>query len=1280
MKTEAGWSAATLVAVAALVGVTSQSGGRGAGDSPAARGPGTHSVQTSLPNVQSPFERGPCVDLEGKLQTFLLASPEYVAAPSSCYDERTEKARSKDKRTGEAGAKALRNRGGSLQFMIAIVPDPLHTHFSLSFDRLAEAIQQGAQDEHYLYDSSWMPWETEEPSLVLLADQDKLDDRKKAREEQPGILLFRKAEPGKNPYAHGLIVFVVGEEATSGIHKEQFQNAVGWIAALRQQGGAGSVPVKIIGPTFSGSLASLAQLLTERSLTSQISNLYGPGNAARLPIYSGGITSEGAVRHFGLMLKSGDPGPIAAKITFRSFQESDETAIWRYRSYLHQAQFDISRLAILSEDETAFGGYAALEDNPTDPLCGTLSGEGDEAPACLYYPRDISALRDAYQKQSIFNSGSSQSGAEAAQHTLSTNIADPEGQQHDAIRSYSGNQTPLSQEAVLQQVVSMLRVHRSEYVVIRSSNPLDQLFLSHYLRLAYPEGRVVIQGADLLLRRESGAATLSGIMTLTTYPLLPWEQHWSRIAADGNAHSHKVFAQDTAEGTYIAMRALLEGQDFEGTCSSDVPGIRSGGPVSPPEFLPPNCGPTPIRDYLAPWWASPRCLAGDGKCPAARRPSTWVSVLGRGGFWPVAALNESTVPPPPAEWKAAGTPSWVQWPPVPLSMKICLGVILLLAIMHLICCSTASLTVKPGYRAHFVRIPGWSHPALILFGSVALASIPTLVAWGLGAMSQHDETVPQPWTYWCLLAAIWGLTAAAVWMSSWNEQRLALKEYPGMKGPLAAWHPWLRLLIFLTAASAFYLLVDRSLEGALDAADRVPAFWRAMNLTNGVSPLTPLLALAAGLYFWFWYSLQGLALFGESRPLLPRGKALEIEWPDKSKHQFLSMYSGERIERPLESLCEPFSGQVFCVFAGSFVLLLLLSLLLADGEIPVRSLGATHYARFYCIGMDLLLSLILASSWQLMKVWFRLRQLLVFLDRIPLRRTMCALKGYSWGSVWKMGGNILDVRYKLLYRQFESFTHMCNSMASGSMLDNRPWSDAIKRTHKARGKFADWYSEKWDDWEARDLRALRKYQHSLAESAGLILSKLLVPRWREEDQSLVMEDSNKKSVTVEITKDESVLLEASAAGKDQAAGANGEDGFAEVVRNAEELVCLVYLGFVQNILGRMRTLVMQIALLFVAATASVATYPFDPRPALSGAMLAMFLTVGFVIVIVYSQMCRDATLSHVTNTNPGELGAEFWFKLIGFGVGPALGLLATIFPELPGSLLAWLQPGASVLK
>ena len=69
-----------------------------------------------------------------------------------------------------------------------------------------------------------------------------------------------------------------------------------------------------------------------------------------------------------------------------------------------------------------------------------------------------------------------------------------------------------------------------------------------------------------------------------------------------------------------------------------------------------------------------------------------------------------------------------------------------------------------------------------------------------------------------------------------------------------------------------------------------------------------------------------------------------------------------------------------------------------------------------------------------------------------------------------------------------------------------------------------------------------------------------------------------------------------------------------------------------------------------------------------------------MIVKVYADMHRDATLSHVTNTKPGELGTEFWFKIAGFGLAPLIGLLTRIFPSMTDFIFSWLQPGISSLK
>jgi hypothetical protein len=50
---------------------------------------------------------------------------------------------------------------------------------------------------------------------------------------------------------------------------------------------------------------------------------------------------------------------------------------------------------------------------------------------------------------------------------------------------------------------------------------------------------------------------LSGVMTLSTYPLFSSAREWTAVRPE-EAHSHRVFPENTTEGNYIASRLLLQ--------------------------------------------------------------------------------------------------------------------------------------------------------------------------------------------------------------------------------------------------------------------------------------------------------------------------------------------------------------------------------------------------------------------------------------------------------------------------------------------------------------------------------------------------------------------------------------------------------------------------------------------------------------------------------------------------------------------------------------------------
>ena len=1331
MNRNVAWGTGSLLVIAAVLGISTRTS-----KAPLTNSPGAIETKKNLP----PKSRGNalstsvCVDPEKMLQEFLLANEDEIAAPDSCYP--ASLLHDPTFRNSLQGPQALLlQRTSHLSFIIAILPDPLHTHLSLLFDRKIEAIQQAAQDGGYDYDSSWLPWETEEHTFTHLTDQDAIDDRKDAREEQPGLILFRSRsdrtryppKKAEETFQDGLAVFVVGEEATRGIHRRQFQNAAGWIAALRPQIRISS-PIAILGPTFSGSLPSLAELMADENVRKFFNyGFIGPLLDGQVRIYSGSISGKSAVETF-VETSHSNENLEGWNIHFYSFIESDDRILKDYCDYLPGEGIYTDRVAVISEDETAYGiggilkppEKGEIQEKPETgkaPVQNASSEDEDPCPEAvrLFYPRDISSLRSAYQAQSIFSSPNPQE-SDTQRKSLSTDLADPAGEAHDTVRSYGGNQAPLAQEAQLLGIVSVLRDHHSEYLIIRSSNTLDQLFLANFFRRVYPEGRIVVRGPDNLFLRERGGTGISGVIMLSSYPLIPWD--WRDWLDQSDHPTHRVFGEETVEGTYIAARFLI--QEAFKTDKEILKPLGDDWPVCSAKyaaqcFAPPNhYRYFSIPDYKSPFWVVPKdCQAtGENVKPTAQcepyfRPATWISVLGRGNFYPLAAFTgksdsdtsnkteytqEPTFPiAEPAKAVLKRTAHLRGWFDIPLGMKICLLVILAFSAFHLWCCWTASFTAKPAFRAHFAATPTWfahgqwQHPTLVTIGSVVVAFIALASAWGCGSFCNGGLTLFHRLCIWTFLTA--GLLAAlgAVLANQQAMYRLNTFDPKPPEQPdrrryfMLDWksQSLKRSVTGFLIAIGLFSAVIAWLEIALDFQRRLPSYWRSMNLNSGVSPLVPLLVLFGGIYMWFWYSLHGLALFGIDRPQLPPDNSLFLK--DEAGNvlkegekplPFLRMFSQDLAE-DTEKKAIPLERPTRVAAAAILAVLAVVAFGTAWGA-PLRSLGTNVYATVFFFLFALCVSWMLAEVWQLMRVWRGLKQLLSFLDRIALRRTMSALQGFSWGNVWRMSGNVLDVRYKLLSRQMETLSHLKASFdefARGAH-DPNQWDDyramascheEISNAQVAMMDFAPVYGANYDKDDFARFDCLHTFQVTMARLVGKLVTDLLIPAWQKEAESLM---------------------------KDEATDSDGVKAGSEAmiahlpkhIRNAEELVCITYLGFAQNVLGRLRTMVLGIVSLFVAITISVSTYPFDPRPTLNKTLVFLFLAVGSAVTFVYAEMYRDSTLSRVTNTTPGELGTEFWFKIIGFGVGPLIGLLAYIFPGITDFLFSWLQPGMTSLQ
>jgi hypothetical protein len=1262
MKKEGTIGAAAFLAIATVVGFSLQSGPK---QGVSGRDGQIAHVKRAMPASKTRERPGlvpGCRNIEEQLQEFL--ETKRPIAPEECYELGSSR--------GKAIPSDLAANPSQLKFVIASLPDPLHTHQSLLFDQFAVAIQEAAQDEKYEFDSSWLPWEDEADTYALLSDQEAANSQKASREKQPGILLFSRALQSKG--SEKLVVFIIGEEATHGIHKDQFRNALAWIDVLeRERTGPRKrlgARLGILGPTFSGSLPSLTQVLAEPATAKILS--FSNGNP--LAIYSGSVSDNHSATDF--------QDKNDSKVSFHSFVRSDDEILRRFCNYMKQGQsgFEPQRLAILSEDETAYG--TLFVDQPETSTCSQEALK-------LFYPRDISALRGAYQTKSIFDAMPGSQPTDSQRRSLPTDLADPAGKVHDSIRSYGGNQTPLVQEAVLLQIVAALRDLRARYILLRGSNSLDQLFLANFLRRMYPSGRIVILSSDLLFTRERGATGLNGSMIITNYPLFPltrdWTEHEVLPAAD------RVFSSDTSEGTYIAFRVLKNAGSLNDD-HNDQDGChlaRDQKEIFVPHVI---CKDSPIPDYLPPYWMVPDdCSKDQARLTGCNYsgPATWLTVIGVNRFWPIASLAGSAETPEIHPYNSAvtlpplGTPNsqhdstepgrTLELPP---GVKVFWLILIMFSIFHAWCCWAGSYTAKPNFRAHFASTGDWQHALLVFSGSCIVAFLAIVSGWGCGAFSPSAYRFAHPWpVFYCVLFVCFmawiSIIARSVMIWRISElQKREIRDFFVKHG----FGTILASIFFLAVILGFFWLHVMWIENLLDESDRALTYWRAMHLSSGVSPIVPFISILAGLYLCFWLALHGLALFGPDRPCLPSKQNLKVKFKINEKEEegdFLRMFSQEDAAAKIEEAAMPFTARAAVITASFFALLLFVSWALERG-VPLRGLGAHSLGRTLTIWLVVCIGLQLAGAWRLYELWEELRRLLAFLDRLPLRRTLAALHGFSWGSVWKMSGNVLEVRYKVISRQLESMNHSISALEGieKNSQDNdevQAAKDCLKDlgTMRAEGlKFADWYCTAYTNPRAGDLTTFGTFQRCSAQASGTLLTHLLIPAWRKETKSLILAPVEDKHV----------------AEKEGTAPSARPQAEPEHIRNAEEFVCLTYLGFIQNILGRLRTQAMSIMALFLALTLALSMYPFDPRQVLSGVLILLFLILGIVIVKVYAEMHRDGTLSHVTNTKPGELGTEFWFKVLAFGFAPLLGLLTRIFPDISDLIFSWVQPGISSLK
>jgi hypothetical protein len=512
----------------------------------------------------------------------------------------------------------------ALEFLLATLPDPQESSFNYVFDRYLEAIQRALEVTGYTIDRYDLPWlKTGAESKDATATP---ANSRSARE--PGVILFRKNEAGKTSL---LVLFLISETPTTGIYQAALLNALEQTKRLSQSAST----IRLLGPTFSGSATSLT-----RAVRSWLEN-----NALwQVNIISGSATAIDKAD----FLRRSNPTqtstktPTGAKERVRfSATVTSSASDWMafingYLKYQVRS-LDQLKIAMLRESNTTYGQSTSLErlEQRQSELSGSLEKLNKEPlaphqdpqrreqkrqalkqelekvrqerqelartvkPLELPFPLHISKLRTAAEKA---NSDSSKKSAEPdfLQRKHIPLRMDESKESTDVVPMFSEIEIA-SRELVLSNLLSTINRERINYLGLVASNAQDRIFLVRQIRQHCPNVVIFTLGADILYLHPDARADFRGLLLVTPYPLFNPNQLWTYPFS--GLTNRLQFPLPNAQGIYNATLALFDR----------------------PELM---------LEYGSPFDSS---LPPDG----VRKPSLWLSVVGRDRFWPIKTLEYS---------------------------------------------------------------------------------------------------------------------------------------------------------------------------------------------------------------------------------------------------------------------------------------------------------------------------------------------------------------------------------------------------------------------------------------------------------------------------------------------------------------------------------------------------------------------------------------------------------------------------------------------------------------
>jgi hypothetical protein len=313
----------------------------------------------------------------------------------------------------------------------------------------------------------------------------------------------------------------------------------------------------------------------------------------------------------------------------------------------------------------------------------------------------------------------------------------------------------------------------------------------------------------------------------------------------------------------------------------------------------------------------------------------------------------------------------------------------------------------------------------------------------------------------------------------------------------------------------------------------------------------------------------------------------------------------------------------------------------------------TFEPRAYAIWLSIfsfaiLIFLLHEIGWVIL-MWICLHKgLLNPIERTTLRACFSRVSGFSWQRLWFSIDLSPTVRFKPLFRAYESMLRI--ERDPSFPVSVKPAFDRARREYKAM----------MTDLEPKGrVSAFSRFQVALCGAATAAIGEILSDVSRQKDRLGTSLDVPAKEIQA--------VLKASADAD-------------PIGANAEEFVGLVYIYAIQHVLMDIRSHILAFTFGYFFLLLALTVYPVGPHHSIMVMLILVFSGFVIAVVVIFSQMHRDSVLSRTTSTEPGKLDIGFYEKLISVLGVPIIGLLASQFPEISNFLFSLLEPSLQTLK